>query len=71
MDKLVKELATEYRQGNITWHDIQDIADGYAVKKCGCPIKNKYVRDNVIQISNTILKKIEKTLRRWENEEME
>lgn len=68
MDELVNKLATEYKQGNITWHDMQDMAEAYAIKKYGCPVKNKYVRDNVMDTSNIILKKIEKTLRRWKNE---
>ena len=63
MEKLVDELVQQYANGEITWHDIQDIADGYAVKKCGCPLKNKYVRDNVMYISNTILRKIEKRIK--------
>ena len=62
MEKLIDELVQQYANGEITWHDIQDIADGYAVKKCGCPVKNKYVRDNVMYISNTILRKIEKRI---------
>lgn len=63
MEKLIDELVQQYANGEITWHDIQDIADGYAVKKCGCPLKNKYVRDNVMDISNTILRKIEKRIK--------
>lgn len=63
MDELVNKLATEYRQGDITWHDIQDITLAYVIKQDShkgiVPIE---VTRNRIHKQDAILKEIEKRM---------
>ena len=35
MDELINKLVAEYRAGHLTWHDIQDLVEGYCIKQAG------------------------------------
>ena len=60
MDDFINEIITDYNNGNITWHDIQDLVEGYLAKQTGgvkeyrkIPIKERLTTEN------EILRKIE------------
>lgn len=61
MDELIEKLVAEYKANSITWHDIQDIIEGYLMKQAGgmkeydkIPIQQRITEENFI------LEKIEK-----------
>ena len=64
MDELINRLVTDYEAECITWHDIQDIVEGYVMKQDG---KGMTLDINVIHArvikENEILEKIEKEIR--------
>ena len=60
IEELVNTLTEEYNQDIITWHDIQDIIEGYFMKRAGgmkeyskIPIRQR------IQEEDAVLKQIE------------
>ena len=60
MDDFINEIITDYNNGSITWHDIQDLVEGYLAKQAGgvkeyrkIPIKERLTTEN------EILRKIE------------
>jgi hypothetical protein len=64
MDELINKLVTDYKADRITWHDIQDMVEGYVMKQDG---KGMTLDINVIHTrvikENKILEKIEKEIR--------
>lgn len=60
MDDFINEIITDYNNGSITWHDIQDLVEGYFIKQAGgfkeyekIPMKER------LNTENEILRKIE------------
>ena len=60
MDDFIKDIITDYNNECITWHDIQDLVEGYLIKQAGglkeyskIPMKER------INTENEILRKIE------------
>ena len=60
MDELIQELITDYNEDRITWHDIQDIVEGFLIKEMGgvraydeIPIRQR------VETEDKILKRIE------------
>ena len=35
MDDFIKNVITDYNEERITWHDIQDMVEGYCIKQAG------------------------------------
>lgn len=35
MDDFIKDIITDYNEERITWHDIQDLVEGYCAKQAG------------------------------------
>lgn len=63
MEELINELVQQYSNGEITWHDIQDITLAYVMKQDSykgiVPIE---VTRNRIHKQDAILKEIEKRM---------
>ena len=60
MDDFIKSIITDYNEERITWHDIQDLVEGYCIKQAGgfkeyskLPIRERITKEN------EILRKIE------------
>lgn len=64
MDELINRLVTDYEAECITWHDIQDIVEGYIMKQDGkgMTLDINVIRDRAIK-ENAILEKIENKIR--------
>lgn len=64
MDELINKLVTDYKADRITWHDIQDMVEGYVMKQDS---KGMTLDINVIHArvtkENKILEKIEKEIK--------
>ena len=52
---MIKELIEDYKADRITWHDIQDIVEGYLIKQAGgvkaydkIPIRQRVAEENAI-----------------------
>ena len=60
MDDFIKSIITDYNEEHITWHDIQDLVEGYCIKQAGgfkeyskLPIRERITKED------EILRKIE------------
>ena len=60
MDDFIKSIITDYNEERITWHDIQDLVEGYCIKQAGgfkeyskLPIRERITKED------EILRKIE------------
>ena len=60
MDDFIKSIITDYNEERITWHDIQDLVEGYGIKQAGgfkeyskLPIRERITKED------EILRKIE------------
>ena len=60
MDDFIKNIITDYNEERITWHDIQDLVEGYCIKQAGgfkeyskLPIRERITKED------EILRKIE------------
>ena len=55
MDDFIKDIITDYNEERITWHDIQDIVEGYCIKQAGgfkeyskLPIRKRITKEDAI-----------------------
>ena len=60
MDDFITDIITDYNNECVTWHDIQDLVEGYLIKQAGglkeyekIPMKER------LNTENEILRKIE------------
>ena len=60
MDDFIKDIITDYNEERITWHDIQDLVEGYCIMQAGSfkeysklPIRERITKED------EILRKIE------------
>lgn len=64
MDELIKQLITDYKADRITWHDIQDIVEGYIMKQDGkgMTLDINVIHNRVLK-ENKILEEIERGIK--------
>lgn len=60
MDDFIKNIITDYNNECITWHDIQDLVEGYLIKQAGgLKEYEKISMKERLNTENEILRKIE------------
>ena len=64
MDELINKLVADYKADRITWHDIQDIVEGYVMRQDGKGMTlDINVIHNRVTKENVILEKIERRVK--------
>ena len=63
MEDFIKDIITDYNEERVTWHDIQDLVEGYCIKQAGgfkeyskLPIRERITKED------EILRKIESAI---------
>ena len=66
MDDFIKGVITDYNEAHMTWHDVQDLVEGYCIKQAGgfkeyskLPIRERITKEDEIlrKIENKIYQK--------------